>query len=180
MAVTFKPWHLVLIGAVVGALVAALVVLIVVDDGTGSTANPSTTIAEQPTDTPAAGAEDSSTVEVAPSSTPSPSVPTCRSDDTPSSEASSAVGRRVTVCGGVSGASYQSGVNGKPTFINFDKPFPNHTFTVVIWGDNRGNFSPPPEQQFGGGTCVRVTGLVETFQGDPQIVVTSPSQISLC
>ncbi len=103
-----------------------------------------------------------------------------RTTDVASSAARFSVGKTVTICGVVSGASYQGSVNGRPTFINLDRPFPNQTFTALIWGDKHGNFNPPPEQQFGAGKCVRVTGLVETFRGDPQIVVSSPSQLSLC
>ncbi len=111
---------------------------------------------------------------------PNPEPASCRPTDIASSAARFSVGKTVTICGMVSGASYQGSVNGRPTFINFDRPFPNQTFTALIWGDKRGSFSPPPEQQFSAGACVRVSGLVETFRGDPQIVVTSPNQISLC
>ena len=109
-----------------------------------------------------------------------PQPASCRAADVASSAARFSVGKTVTICGVVSGASYQGSVNGRPTFINFDLPFPNQTFTALIWGDRRGNFSPPPEQQFSAGKCVRVTGLVESYQGNPEIIVTSPSQISLC
>jgi DNA/RNA endonuclease YhcR with UshA esterase domain len=71
-------------------------------------------------------------------------------------------------------------VNGRPTFLNFDRPFPNHTFTALIWGNNRGKFNPPPERSYGAGVRVCVTGLVETFRGKPQIEVTDPGQIRAC
>ena len=29
---------------------------------------------------------------------------------------------------------------GKPTFINFDKPYPSQDFTVMIWDDDRAEF----------------------------------------
>ena len=102
------------------------------------------------------------------------------SDCVASASAAASTGKRVTVCGVVSGASYESGVSGKPTFINFDKPYPNHTFTVLIWGDKRDRFSPPAETQFGNGKRVCVTGLVEMYKGKPEIVVSSPDQIKVC
>jgi DNA/RNA endonuclease YhcR with UshA esterase domain len=102
--------------------------------------------------------------------------PTCVS----SSVASSSVGRRVTVCGTVADASYRPDVNGRPTFLNFDRPYPNHTFTALVWGENRGKFPVAPEQQFGVGKRVCVTGLVELYSGKPQIVVSDPGQIRLC
>jgi DNA/RNA endonuclease YhcR with UshA esterase domain len=108
--------------------------------------------------------------------TATPTPLTCLS----SSVASSAVGQRVTVCGTVADASYRDDVNGRPTFLNFDRAFPNHTFTALIWGENRGKFAVAPEQQYGVGSRVCVTGLVELFSGKPQIVVSDPGQIRLC
>jgi DNA/RNA endonuclease YhcR with UshA esterase domain len=86
----------------------------------------------------------------------------------------------VTICGVVSGASYEASVSGKPTFINFDKPYPNHTFTTLIWGDKRDRFNPAAEVQFGSGKRVCVTGLVEMYRGKPEIVVSTPDQIKVC
>lgn len=110
-----------------------------------------------------------------PTPTPTP-VPPC----VPSAEALSVVGERTTVCGVVAGASYRPDVNGDPTFINFDRPFPNHTFTALVWGDNRGKFKTAPEDQFGAGATVCVEGLVEVFDGMPEIVVSDPAQIETC
>jgi DNA/RNA endonuclease YhcR with UshA esterase domain len=80
----------------------------------------------------------------------------------------------------VAGASYRPDVNGRPTFINFDRPFPNHTFTALVWGDRRGAFNPPPENQFGPGSRACVEGIIEVYNGRPEIEVDSPAQISLC
>jgi DNA/RNA endonuclease YhcR with UshA esterase domain len=90
------------------------------------------------------------------------------------------VGEHITVCGVVSGVSYRPDVNGQPTFINFDRPFPNHTFTALVWGDRRASFNPPPEVRFSEGTMVCVDGVIELYQGTPEIVVDGPSQISAC
>jgi len=90
------------------------------------------------------------------------------------------VGKRVTVCGAVSGATYQPRTKGQPTFINFDKPFPNHTFVAVVWSEDRSKFSPSPEQQFSTGKNVCVTGSVEMYQGKPEIVVRTTDQIRVC
>jgi hypothetical protein len=54
-----------------------------------------------------------------------------RADDVPASEAYSHVGETVTVCGKVTGVHYAANSEGKPTFINFDKPYPNQDFTVM-------------------------------------------------
>jgi hypothetical protein len=44
------------------------------------------------------------------------------------------VGQVVTVCGHVASARYASDSKGQPTFLNLDKPYPNHVFTAVNWG----------------------------------------------
>jgi DNA/RNA endonuclease YhcR with UshA esterase domain len=105
-----------------------------------------------------------------------PGSPSCVS----SSQAAQSVGKRVTICGPVADASYQARTSGGPTFLNFDRPYPNHTFVALIWGENRGKFNPPPDQQFGHGKNVCVTGSVVMYRGKPEIVVSDPSQISVC
>jgi hypothetical protein len=47
---------------------------------------------------------------------------------------------------------------------------------VVIWGENRGNFSQPPEVYYLNKT-IYVTGLIDSYEGVAQIEVTSPAQI---
>jgi hypothetical protein len=37
-------------------------------------------------------------------------------------------------------AQRRPGSKGKPTFINFDKPYPNQDFTVMIWDDDWAGF----------------------------------------
>ena len=86
------------------------------------------------------------------------------------------IGKEATVCGRISDASYRSSIGGRPTFLNFDRPYPNHTFTVVIWGDVRDRFEKAPEAMFEG-AHVCVTGRVETYRGKPQIVLRDPKQI---
>jgi hypothetical protein len=48
---------------------------------------------------------------------------------------SSHAGETATVCGTVTGVHYAASSKGMPTFINFDKPYPNQDFTVMIWDD---------------------------------------------
>jgi len=62
---------------------------------------------------------------------------TLRADDVPATEAQTHVGENTTVCGKVTGVHYAANTAGKPTFINFDKPYPNQDFTVMIWDDDR-------------------------------------------
>ncbi len=92
-------------------------------------------------------------------------------------EAAEHVGNTVKVCGNVASANYSTGSRGKPTFLNLEKAYPNHIFTAIIFDDYRRNFDYPPESLNGSDICV--TGLVESYQGKPQIKVRSPSQINI-
>ena len=92
-----------------------------------------------------------------------------------SSRAAQAAGRSATIAIAKVEGSYQPNVRGQPTFLN-DAPYPNHVFTVVIWGSDRRQFNPPPEGAWQG-KALCVTGPVELFQQRPQIVVSSPSQL---
>ncbi|RMG45010.1 MAG: DNA-binding protein [Acidobacteria bacterium] len=91
-------------------------------------------------------------------------------------EAAEHVGEKVTVCGKVATVTYAERVNGRPTFINLDKPFPNHVFTAVIWGEDRGKFAEPPELAFRE-KRICVTGTVKLYRRRPEIIVREPAQI---
>ncbi len=55
------------------------------------------------------------------------------------------------------------------------RPFPNATFTAVIYGDHRGKFGTPETALRGKRVCV--TGQISDYQGKPEIVLTEPSQL---
>ena len=63
-----------------------------------------------------------------------------------------------------------------PTFLNFDKPYPNHTFVVVIWGSD-GAKSPATLECYYKGKRVCAAGKVESYQGKPEIVARMASQL---
>lgn len=86
------------------------------------------------------------------------------------------IGETNTVCGLVASARYIDWETAKPTYLNFDRPYPNQTFTIRIPGASRAEFNEPPEVLFNGKT-VCVTGLIEEHRGRPEIVVEDPSQI---
>ena len=86
------------------------------------------------------------------------------------------IGETNTVCGLVATARYHGTQPARPTFLNFDHPYPNQTFAVMIPDLSRAKFSSPPEVLFNGKT-VCVTGLIVDRRGKPQIVVENPSQI---
>ena len=87
------------------------------------------------------------------------------------------IGDRTTVCGPVAGTQYGATSNGRPTWLNIGKDYPSsERFVVIIWGENRGNFPQPSESYYDGKT-ICVTGLIQEYQGIPQIEVTTPDQI---
>lgn len=95
-----------------------------------------------------------------------------------SADARNHVGKRVTVCGPVLSASYLENSATRPTFLNFDKEFPEHLFTVVMFSSVRKQFPSPPETTFLN-KKVCVTGTVALFKGAPQIVLTDPASLKV-
>ena len=109
--------------------------------------------------------------------TPELVTPPVQTDAIPWHEARNHIGERTTVYGPVVDTFYASGSSGRPTFLNIGNAYPNtNRFTVVIWGQNRGNFSQMPEVYYRGKT-IYVTGLITSYGGVPQIEVRSPDQI---
>ena len=94
-------------------------------------------------------------------------------------EAAAHVGEWRTVVGPVVDARYAQAAKGRPTFLNIGKPYPQPgRFTVLIWGESRDQFPSPPETMYTG-RMVRVTGLIQAFKGDAEIVVASPASIEV-
>src|SRR5207244_13494320 len=71
------------------------------------------------------------------------------------------VGETATVCGMVASATFAARSKGAPTFLNLDKPYPNHIFTVVIWGRDRPKFHQPEVLYLDKRLCV--TGNIKIF-----------------
>ena len=86
------------------------------------------------------------------------------------------MGENAKVCGVVASAKYSPRTRGAPTFLNLDKPYPQQVFTAVVWGSSRSRFPNPPESL--GGARICVSGPITSFRGKPEIVVSSPSQIT--
>ena len=141
-------------------------------------------IAADNTDAPAAPATESVFSEVAtqaldptelPTSAPPTHPPTLPPTGIaevtiPASEAHEYEGQSVTVEIPKAYCSYRPTTNGEPTFCN-DQPFPGHNFTLLVWGQDWSHFD---------GQCIWVTGTVELFEGISEIVVDTPSQVTLC
>lgn len=89
------------------------------------------------------------------------------------------VGKQATVRGPVMDGNYAKTSNGQPTFIDVGKSYPaSGRFQVLIWGSDRGKFPGSPESTYKGKT-ICVTGLIESYQGSPEIVVNSPNAIAV-
>ncbi len=87
------------------------------------------------------------------------------------------IGETATVCGKVASTRYAAPLRGSPTFLNLDRPYPHHVFTVVIWGEDRSKFDKPEVTYRGQLICV--TGKIGSYRGVPQIVVRDPKQIEV-
>ena len=96
----------------------------------------------------------------------------------PSMDAANHVGERGTLCGPVVDTRYATGSNGKPTFLNFDRDYPDHTLVVVIWGSDRGAFPNNPQTYYKGKE-VCATGLVESYKGKPEIIARNGDQLEI-
>jgi len=83
-----------------------------------------------------------------------------------------------TICGAVASAKYVESAKEKPTYLNFDRPYPNQTCAVVIPVSARPKFKDPPETTFMGKN-ICVTGFITAPHGKPQVTVTDPSQITI-
>jgi hypothetical protein len=85
------------------------------------------------------------------------------------------VGEKATVCGVVASAKYASQSGGRPTFLDFVKPYPNTIFTALILGADRPKFGTPEKAVQGKEVCV--TGEIKLYDGKPEIILTDPRQL---
>jgi hypothetical protein len=92
-------------------------------------------------------------------------------------EAKDHIGEKATVCGKLVSTHWAKTSRGSPTFLNFDQPYPNQIFTVVIWGTDRSKFSESETAYQGKQVCA--TGKIAAFRGTPEIVAHEPSQITV-
>jgi hypothetical protein len=87
------------------------------------------------------------------------------------------VGETATVCGKVVSARFAKDSKGQPTFLNLDEPYPNHIFTIVIWGSDKEKFGDILAKYSVKNVCV--TGKITSYQGKPEIAVSDPGQIEI-
>ena len=87
------------------------------------------------------------------------------------------VGKEVTVCAKVQSISVSKSEK-KTTYINFGKPYPNQTFTVVIFEESLKNFSYIPSEQLKDKN-VCITGTIILYKDKPEIIVKSETDIKI-
>jgi len=92
-------------------------------------------------------------------------------------EAAKHVGEKATVCGTVAAAKYAAQTGGRPTFIDFGKPYPDTTFTALILGNDRPKFGTPEKSVPGKEVCV--TGEIRLYNGKPEIILSDPKQLAV-
>ncbi len=93
-------------------------------------------------------------------------------------DASRFIGQQKTVCGMVASTHFAAKSRKQPTFINLGRPYPNQVFTVLIWGSDRSKFETPPEMLYSERE-ICVTGMIQSYNGRPEIFVKEPAQIKV-
>ena len=125
-------------------------------------ATPATSPVLIPTASPAAPATAAVKPLATPPATPPAALPPINIKTT---EAAEHIGELARVCG-VIATKRTADTTGKPTFINLDRPYPNQTFTVLVWDKDAPTVGNLPET---GSLCV--TGTVVLYRGTPEIIL---------
>jgi hypothetical protein len=87
-------------------------------------------------------------------------------------------GSVATLTGKVASTKFASSSNGSPTFLDIGHAYPNpNRLSIVIWIENRAAFGRPEIRYRGRTVCVR--GLVSDYNGSPEIILRSPSEIRI-
>lgn len=86
------------------------------------------------------------------------------------------VGKSVLACGKIAQVTVRSEV----TYINLDRPYPNHTLALIIWQSELSSY----ESRFGNlsmlqGRRVCARGLIEEYRKNLQIIMKNPQFLRL-
>ncbi len=88
------------------------------------------------------------------------------------------IDKQACVCGKVVSTKYNENGKTNPTYINLDKKYPEHVFTIMIFGQDRSHFSYVPEVYLQGKEiCVK--GKISEYKGSPQIIANKENQIEI-
>ena len=91
-------------------------------------------------------------------------------------EAGKYLGRELIVEGKVADAYHD--LKSNTVFLNFEKAYPNHCFTGVIFSSDLYKFVQNPEDYYLNKT-VRIMGEVKEYQGKPEIILETLNQIEV-
>ena len=86
-------------------------------------------------------------------------------------------GKTITVCSKVQSTFLTKGEK-KTTYINFGKPYPNTTFTAVIFEGDLSKFKYTPSEYLKD-KQVCLTGKISIYKDKPQMIVSSEEQIKV-
>jgi hypothetical protein len=98
-----------------------------------------------------------------------------RAAELAAADAAKHVGENATVCGVVESSRYLERSPTRPTFLNLDRPYPNQTFTVIIFGGDRAKFGTPEQTFLHQRICA--TGQISLHEGRPEMAVQEPGQV---
>jgi hypothetical protein len=98
----------------------------------------------------------------------------CHAQTITPEQAKNYAGKKVTVCGKVTG-TYTSNKGKGATFLNMGGVYPNNALSITIFKDDFAKFSYSPSALANKNICV--TGVVTLYKGKPEIKVNSPAQI---
>ena len=79
--------------------------------------------------------------------------------DLQAADAAKHIGETATVCGVMASGKYDGDLKSQPTFLDFEKPYPDQVFTAVIFGSDREKFGTPESSLRGKRICV--TGKIQ-------------------
>lgn len=86
-------------------------------------------------------------------------------------------GQFIRVCATVTGIHVSTGKS-ETTFINFGEPFPNNSFSLVIFQKDAETFSYKPAELLENKN-ICITGRVKIYKGKPEIIINNEKQIRI-
>jgi hypothetical protein len=92
-------------------------------------------------------------------------------------EAIEYAGEYAMVCGVIAEATYLKNSRGTPTYLNFDKAYPDAEFSAILFGKNRKKFKIKPETLTGYNACVH--GWIKLYKGKAQIELVKENQLKV-
>ncbi len=86
-------------------------------------------------------------------------------------------GKTVTICSKVQGVFTTRGEK-KTTYISFGNPYPNATFTAIIFDGNLKNFKYNPSEYLKDKN-VCLTSKVVMYKGKPEMILTNEEEVKV-